>query len=59
VSKRQIIHFSDETYQNLRDYVTAEYGKHRAISFIVQRAVGQFLEREKVAREAREKTERK
>jgi len=55
MSGRQIIHFSDEAHQYLRDYVTAEYGKHRAISFVVQQSVGQFLEREKVAREEREK----
>ena len=54
MNRRQIIHFSDETYQNLRDYVTVKYRKHRAISFVVQLAVVQFLEREKAAREERQ-----
>ena len=59
MNKRQIIHFSDETYQDFRDYVTAKYGKHRAKSFVVQQAVDQFLEREKAAREEKEETEPK
>ena len=59
MSRRQIVHFSDETHQYLRDYVTAKYGKHRAISFVVQQAVDQFLEREKAAREEREEKQPK
>jgi len=58
MSKRQIIHFEDEAHQQLRDYVTAKYGKHRAISFVVQQAVVQFLEREKAAREERQETQK-
>ena len=52
--EKQIIHFSDEAYQHLRNYVTTKYGKHRAISFVVQQAAVQFPESEKVAREERE-----
>ena len=55
MSRKQIIHFTDEAYQHLRDYVTVKYGKHRAISFVAQQAVEQFLEREKVARDERER----
>ena len=44
---RHQIYFSDETSQKLRNYVKAKYGKHRALSLVVQQAVDEFLKSEK------------
>ena len=48
---RHQIYLNDETSQKLKDYAKTKYGKHRAISIIVQQAVDEFLEREKVTEE--------
>ncbi len=44
---RHQIYFSDETSQKLRNYVKVKYGKHRALSLVVQQAVDEFLKSEK------------
>lgn len=44
---RHQIYFSDETSQELRNYVKAKYGEHRALSLVVQQAVDEFLKSEK------------
>ena len=51
VFMRHQIYLNDETSQKLKDYAKTKYGKHRAISIIVQQAVDEFLEREKVTEE--------
>ena len=45
-SMRQIIYFSDDIHKKLKTYIKVKYGKHRAMSFVVQQAVVEFLKRE-------------
>ncbi len=43
---RQIIYFSDDIHKKLKTHIKAKYGEHRAMSFVVQQAVVEFLKRE-------------
>lgn len=43
---RQIIYFTKDTFEQLKDFIVKRYGQHRAMSLTVQRAVKEFLERE-------------
>lgn len=41
------IYFTEDSLKELKEYLKAKYGKHKALSLIVQLAVTEFLEREK------------
>ena len=42
---RQIIYFTQETWDELKAYIEAKYGRPRAISITVEQAVRDFLEK--------------
>jgi len=41
---RQIIYFTDDTFQKLKDFIRERHGEHRAMSITVQEAVKEYLE---------------
>ena len=43
---RQIIYFTEETFEMLKTYIQIKHGRHRAMSITVQQAVKEFLERD-------------
>jgi len=45
---RKHIYFTEDTLKELQRFVKKEYGNHRAMSLVVQKAVKQFLEKENV-----------
>lgn len=45
---RKHIYFTEDTLKELQSFVKKEYGSHRAMSLIVQKAVKRFLEEENV-----------
>jgi len=51
------IYISTELQEALAEYRVREWGGHHSLSAIVQKAIKQFLEREK-AREERDKAEK-
>ena len=39
------VYFTEETAQQLKEYIQQKHGRHRAVSITIQQATKEFLER--------------
>lgn len=53
------IYFTEPTLKELKEYLEREYSGHRALSLVVQKAIKEFLEKERLIALARDSSKKR